>query len=542
MGPVRSAGQETGMSRHGSGASPMRVSTVAEMRGLDRQAVDRYGIPEILLMENAGLAAFEALNRHMPAGGRRLLVIAGTGNNGGDGFVLARRALSEGAHVQILIAGDATKIRGSPRTNLDIASSLGIPVAEVRTALDAARALPSCDIVVDALFGTGLARPLQGLFADIVEAVNAAGKTVISLDIPSGINGDTGQVMGCAVRADITVTFGLPKPGNLLMPGYAHCGRLFVSHISFPPALYDGESMAIFVNEPCGLPPRDPNGHKGDFGEALFVAGARGYYGAPSLAVRSFLKAGGGYARLVAPESVVPHLAPLCPEAVFHPMPETRSGSIAASSEPHILELAGRADIVVMGPGLSLDEETSSLVKRLAARIDKPLLVDGDGITAVCRDLACISSRTRQTVLTPHAGEMSRLTGMPVLAIEGDRMAALRKATDVTRAVVVLKGAHSLVGTPDGRIAVNMSGNPGMATPGSGDVLAGAVAAMFGLGLSLHDAVRTGVFIHGAAGDLAALHKGQDGITAVDIMESLPEVMKLHREDALAPTYRLQVI
>lgn len=520
----------------------MRVCTVSQMRSLDQAAIERFGIPEALLMENAGLAAFEAMRRHYTVAGKNVVVVAGTGNNGGDGFVVARKVLSAGGNANIAVAGEISKIQGTAKLNLDIASSMGIPIIQARQARDLENLMATSDILVDALFGTGLARDVEGLPREVIEMVNASGKPVISLDIPSGIHGDTGRVMGCAVKADITVSFGLPKTGNLLAPGSTHCGKLFVSHISFSPSLYNDESLKVFVNEPCPLPARDPSGHKGVFGEALIISGAKGYYGAPSLASLSFLKAGGGYARLAAPESVVPHLAALCPETVFHPMAQTGSGSLAQTCEAAILELASRADFVVMGPGMSLDAETQSLVIRLASRIEKPLLIDGDGITAISSSLSCIKNRRAPTVLTPHPGEMARLTGMPVSSIEADRITVIRRTAQDLNAVVVLKGHHSLVGGPEGDVAVNMSGNDGMATPGSGDVLAGIIAAMVCQGQDLFDAVRTGVFIHGACGDLAASRLGRDGMTAWDIMEALPETVRLHREGVLAPKYRIEVI
>jgi NAD(P)H-hydrate epimerase len=262
----------------------------------------------------------------------------------------------------------------------------------------------------------------------------------------------------------------------------------------------------------------------------LFIAGASSYFGAPYFAALSFLKAGGGYSRLAAPQSMTPFLANKGSEIVFVPQKETKSGSIALENKPALLELAARMDMVVLGPGLSLDEETQELARELVKEIPKPLLLDGDGITALCKNLEILKKRDAETILTPHLGEMSRIakTGVPEIALKKTEI--LQRTAKELNAMIVLKGAHSLIGYPDERVYINLSGNAGMATAGSGDVLTGTIAAMFGLGLTVQDAVRKGVFIHGLSGDLAAEDEGEDGITAQDIMEYLPLAVKVDRE------------
>jgi NAD(P)H-hydrate epimerase len=508
----------------------MKVSTVSEMRELDRTAIEKYGIADQLLMENAGQAVYFVLLREFGIKDKKFLVFCGVGNNGGDGLVVARKIHSNGGKVKVFILGDKNKFRGSAKNNFDIISRLSVEVQQLESAELIKTDLADCSAVVDAIFGTGLARDVDGLYHDVIELINESGKTAFSVDIPSGVNGDTGEVMGTALKADYTVTFGLPKIGNLFSPGYERCGKLHVTHISFPPSMYNADSLKLEVNHPAELPPRDANGHKGNFGEVLFIAGASSYFGAPYFAALSFLKAGGGYSRLAAPKSITPFIANKGSEIVFVPQKETASGSISLENKRALLELSEKMDMVVLGPGLSLEAETQQLVRELAKEINKPLLIDGDGITAMCSDLSILKERKAETILTPHLGEMSRITGMSVSQISAGKIAVLQRTARELNALVVLKGAHSLIGYPDERVFINMSGNPGMATAGSGDVLAGTIAAMAGLGLSVPDAVRKGVFMHGLAGDLASEDNGEDGITAQDILDYLPLAVKMDRE------------
>jgi len=508
----------------------MKVSTVEQMRALDQNAIKTYGIKDELLMENAGLATFSVIQSEYGIAGRRFVIFCGVGNNGGDGFVVARKINSNGGTVKLYVLGNPDKFTGAARMNLDIARRIDIEMATIAdtAGMDSVRMdILHADAVVDAVFGTGLDREVGGIYASAIELINQSEKTVFSVDIPSGVNGNTGRIMGHAVRADYTVTFGLPKIGNMLYPGHELCGRLYVTHISFPPVMY--EALKIQTNEPIKLPARTRDGHKGTFGQTLFIAGASGYYGAPYFAAESFLKAGGGYSRLASPEAVTPFLANKGSEIVFIPQKETASGSIALANKPCLAEVAENMDMIVMGPGLSLNEETQQLVRELTETIRKPVLIDGDGITAVCKDLDIIRQRRSPTILTPHIGEMSRITGLTTDEINTDKINILQRTAGDLNAIIVLKGAHSLIGYPDGQVYINMSGNPGMATAGSGDVLTGTIAAMFGLGLTIEEAVRKGVFIHGLSGDLAAGELGEDGITAQDILDYLPGAVKTDR-------------
>ncbi|MFH1912193.1 MAG: NAD(P)H-hydrate dehydratase [Pseudomonadota bacterium] len=518
----------------------MKISNVEQMRAMDRQAGKKLGVSEEILMENAGQASFQVLSRECGRAGRRYVIFCGNGNNGGDGLVVARHILSGGGIPLVFLVGDPARFRGAAKTNMEIIEKLPVEVVRVKNVAALRSTVLHSDGIVDALFGTGLDRKVSGIYQEAIELINASGRPVLSLDIPSGVNGETGQVMGTAVRADHTVAFGLPKIGNMLYPGCGLCGRLHVCHLSFPPTLYDDDAIMVETNGFIPLPPRERTAHKGSMGDVLFIAGAAGYFGAPYFAAMSFLKAGGGYSRLAAPWSMTPFLATRGSEIVFVPQAETTEGSLSLKNKEALLALAGQVDMVVIGPGLSLADETQGLIRELAAGIEKPLLIDGDGITALAGEPQLIRNRRAPTVLTPHPGEMSRITGKPVSVIERKRIEILQETAADLHAFIVLKGARSLIGTPERRVFINLSGNPGMATAGAGDVLTGTIAAMSGLGLPLEEAVRKGVFIHGFSGDLAAADKGEDGITAQDILNYLPYALKQDREgleEALAERY-----
>jgi len=522
-----------------------KVAGVEEIRRLDGLAVESYGLTEDLLMENAGAAVARLVAGLL--GAEHAIVLVGTGNNGGDGLVAARHLASSGVAVEVFAVGARSRMRAQARRELERLEAAGVEVHPYREAsgLFALSALYGRGVIVDALLGIGLNREVRGAYREAIEDINgmaeALGLTVVSVDIPSGVHGDTGRVMGAAVRADYTVTFGLPKPGCLLYPGAEYCGRIYVAHISYPRALIEDPELRMEVNWPPDLPPRRPDTHKGDYGKALFVAGASSYLGAPVFASLSFLKAGGGYSVLAAPRSIVPFLGARASEVVYAPMPETPGGAISPEALDEILGLAGRADIVVVGPGLSREEGAQRLVLELLRRLDRPVLVDGDGLYALAGNPGVLEEREAPTILTPHLGEMSRLTGLEVEEIRADRVGVLREWCSRLGSIIVLKGAHTLIGSPGGRVYFNLTGNPGMATPGSGDVLAGTIAAMHGLGLDPLDAARTGVYVHGLAGDLAAEELGVDGVTATAIMERLGAAMAMLREERGELASRLPV-
>ncbi len=509
----------------------MKVSRVAEMRALDREAQQKFGIPQEFLMENAGEAVYFVILKEFGIKNKKFVVFCGVGNNGGDGFVVARKITSNGGDIKVFILGDKNKLKGSAKKNFEIISKMALQIYEVKSIETVKSVIMESDAIIDAIFGTGLVRDVSRIHKEIIQLINESKKTVFSIDIPSGINGDTGEIMKTAVKADYTIAFGLPKIGNMLYPGQGLCGKLYVSHISFPPSLYNKDSIKVEINSLLKLPERNKDTHKGDYKKVLFIAGSSNYLGAPYFSALSFLKAGGGLSYLAAPKSISSFIANKGSEIVFIPQKETTSGSIALENKDELLRFSEKVDMVVIGPGLSLNKETQKLVQELTERIKKPLLIDGDGITAISQDIEIVKKREAETILTPHSGEMSRISLIDIAQINKNKIDILQQTAKRLNAIIVLKGAHSLIGYPDERVFINTSGNPGMATAGSGDVLTGTIAGMFGLGLSIRDAVRMGVFMHGLSGDLAVTDKGEDGITAQDILDYLPYTLKYYRED-----------
>ena len=508
----------------------MKIAKVDEIRKLDENALNNLLIKDEILMENAGEAAYFVILNNIGIKDKRFLIFCGSGNNGGDGLVVARKIHSMKGNVKIYILGNPDSYTGASKINFEIIKKLNIPVTLIERANmfeSLKMELAHCNVIIDAIFGTGLTRDISGLYYETIQLINNSNKTVVSLDIPSGISGNNSSIMGTAVKADYTITFGLPKLGNLLYPGFEYCGKLFITHISFPPELY--KDLSIEVNIPAELNKRNPNGHKGSFGDVLFIAGASSYYGAPCFAALSFLKAGGGYSRLASPKAITPYISSGSKEIVHIPLESTETGSISSKSKDKIINLSEEIDMVVIGPGMSLNKETQKLIIELVKEIKKPLLIDGDAISAISEKLDILKNRKHPTILTPHIGEMAKLCKVSKNKIQENKIDILQETSKKINSYIVLKGAHSIIACPDKRIFINLSGNSGMATAGSGDVLTGAMAAMFGLGQEIEEAVKTGVFIHGLAGDLASMEKGEDGITANDIMEYLPASLKYYR-------------
>lgn len=515
----------------------MKVCSPEEMRKIDEKASKVYGIPQEFLMEDAGTAVFSLILREIGIENKRFCFLAGTGNNGGDVLVAARRVYAAGGAVSVYVFGDPNKFPEPARSNFELIRSIGasLKIYEREEDVEEFQSYAkNCDVFVVGLIGIGLSGEVSGIRKKAIEAVNRMGKTVVSVDIPSGIGGINGKVYGVAIKSNYTVTFGLPKYGNILYPGYHYCGKLFVSKLSYPPQLLQSDEIRVELNHPITLPEREKWGHKGTFGRFLAIGGARYYYGAPFYVAYSFLKGGGGYARLGAPKSIIPFIAARNSEIVFIPLEETEEGSLARSNLEKILKAIEdfEIDIVAIGSGASLNPETVELLNSLVENLRKPIIIDGDGITAISKNVEVLRRRKEPTIITPHLGEFSRLINLSIPEILEDPIVTLRKSCIELGSYIILKGAHSMICSPDGYIYINMTGNPGMAKAGMGDVLTGTVAAMYGIGLrNFSDAARMATLVHGLAGDLASHDLGEDGVTPDDVIMYLPRAMKILREN-----------
>lgn len=509
----------------------MKLLTVAAMRELDRRAMDELGIPGPVLMENAGRGAADLIGaRYGDAFPGPLLILAGKGNNGGDGFVIARHLRNRGWRVTTLVLAQENTIQGDAAVNLAILKKSG---ALLRFAADRASlnlelaALPSLRLVVDALFGTGLASDVSGHQAAAIHWLNGCGAPVVAVDIPSGVDAGSGRLLGPAVRADLTVTFAFPKIGHVLHPGAAMVGELAVVDIGIPTAFSAAcvDDALVWVDAAAAaelVPPRPLAGHKGTFGHLLVIAGSSGKVGAAALAAAGGLRSGAGLVTVATSAAAHTALAAQLTEAMSEALPEA-DGALAASALARIEGLLAGKAAIALGPGLGLAEPTTNLVRRLVASLSLPLVLDADGLGALIGDLSPLSKRRAgNTILTPHPGEMARLCGLSVAEIEADRVGVARDFALRQRVVLVLKGARTVVAAPDGSIFINGSGNPGLAAGGMGDVLTGLIGGLLAQGLTPVEAAVLGVYLHGAAGDRLCAAMGDAGLTAGDLARELP--------------------
>jgi NAD(P)H-hydrate epimerase len=512
----------------------MRVLNARQMREADRRTIEDIGIPSVVLMENAGrrvvdaiAAAFDTLDE------MRVAVMCGRGNNGGDGFVVARILSEQGVDVGVYLVGDAPEVTGDARTNLDILGRLGVDVVAVAEAgawkLHGTDVLGS-DLVVDALFGTGLSRPLTGVFETIVAAINLSPVPVVAIDLPSGLLADQVDVPGPAINASLTVTLGSPKLPLVLPPAETRAGALVVADIGIPQQVIDdldGPKVEVLTETRMRVhvEPRADDSHKGDYGRVVIVGGSRGKTGAAALAGMGALRSGAGLVTVATAASCLDTVAALGAEYMTESLEEAAGGGIDQAAVARVLDL--RADVVAVGPGLGRSEPTGRFVRALVEEVRVPLVIDADGLYGLADDPACLGGReARQTVITPHPGEMARLSNLPVRDVQANRLEVAREFASTHHVHVVLKGHRTILATPDGRTFINPTGNPGMATGGSGDVLAGMIAAWCGQLRDAETATQLAVYLHGLAGDLASADEGEVAMVAGDLVGRLGDAVE----------------
>lgn len=511
----------------------MKLVTAAQMRAIDRDAIERVGIPGPDLMENAGRGiADEILSDHIKDPlNSRTVVFCGKGNNGGDGFVVARCLAEEGVQVAVYFIGPVDQLSEDARLNFDRARKLELALHEVSSVDDLPDML-ECDLIVDAIFGTGFSGAPRGIAEQLIEYINRQHAETIAVDIPSGLNADTGEHEGGVVEADSTYTLALPKYGLFLSPGREVSGTVETIPIGIPESVIERQGLEVELITPELvaelLPIRPPDGHKGDFGKVLLVAGSTGLTGAAVLAGQACARAGSGLVKIACPRTVQPVIASHLVEVMSHPLPDVaKKGALAVRSLGEIRALLREHDAMVLGPGVGRHRETFDLVRRLLDHLATPTIIDADGLNALAEHLDLIRECSAPMVLTPHPGEFKRLTGETVPDNIHEKIALVRDVATNLGVIMVLKGSPTIVAQPGGPVYLNQTGNEGMATGGSGDVLSGVIGSFLGQGMEAIEAAVAGVFVHGLAGDLAAEKLTSRAMIAGDIVRFLPEAFRL---------------
>ncbi len=511
----------------------MRVLNTQQMREADRQTIDEIGIPSVVLMENAGrqaVAAMEAAFDDLATS--RVGVLCGRGNNGGDGFVVARTLAQRGVEAIVYLLGSVADVRGDARTNLEILGRVGVTVVEITNAQEWElhfSEISECELIVDAIVGTGFHGPLTGLLETVVADINGLGVPVVAIDLPTGVSADSHEVDGEAIEATMTVTLAAPKVPLILPPADAYGGDLVIADIGIPGSVIDelnGRWLELLTRERMRelVPARVADSHKGDFGSVLVIAGSVGRTGAAHLAATGALRSGAGLVTIATPRSCLPIVAAMAPEYMTIGLEETASGTIDFSAADRVLDF--KADVIAIGPGLGRDPSTAAFVHAVFERSGVPLVLDADALNAFAGDPDRLMGRDGvDVIITPHPGEMARLVSMSIEEIQADRLEHARDFAARHRCHVVLKGHRTVVAGPEGRSFVNLTGNAGMATGGTGDLLTGMIAAWFAQILDAEGACKLAVYLHGTAGDLAEADEGDTALLPSDIASRLGDAV-----------------
>jgi ADP-dependent NAD(P)H-hydrate dehydratase / NAD(P)H-hydrate epimerase len=526
----------------------LKVTTAKEMQDIDRIAIEKYGISGALLMERAGRAVAEKINELFFQKSEvnqlinndilrtTIIILCGGGNNGGDGLVIARLLHNQGRDVKVFLASRPAELKGDAKVNYNSAIKFRVKIYPINKFLTSRfTPLTSRFFIVDALLGAGLSNEVRAPLSDVIKKINRMSSPVVSVDIPSGISSDTGQIMGSAVKAHHTVTFGLPKRGHLLYPGAEYTGNLHIAEIGFPRNLLESKKIRVNLVQKRDvislMPERPAYSHKGSYGHVLLVAGSRGKTGAALMAAKACLRTGAGLVTIGIPETLINAFQSRVTEEMILPLPDKGDGTLALKAADTILEfIKKRANVLAIGPGLSVDKEITKLVCLLISKSRVPVVIDADGINAIAGKTGLLKKSMSPVILTPHSGEMARLLshGAEVKSseIERDRISAAVSFARRTNTYLVLKGVPTVTATPDGNAFINSTGNPGMAKAGTGDVLTGMISALLAQGLTPRDASVLGVYMHGHIGDIMAEKKGKQSLIASDIINAIPSVFK----------------
>jgi len=509
----------------------MKIANSKQMKNIDRRAIKAFGIPGPVLMENAAAAVMAEMERSFEGfPDLRVGILCGKGNNGGDGLALARRLIIRGVPVRIALLAPVNAVKGEAKLNLTILQKMDGEILQNAGRKAIADVVAWADILVDALLGVGLSFPLKGTYAFAVELINASGKPVVAVDMPTGINADTGEIMGSALRADLTVTMSLLKQGLLLQSGAEYAGKITVADIGIPAQAIEKEHIALSLLDAGSLwglvDPRNPHAHKGDFGHVMVIAGSPGKAGAAIMAAQGALRAGAGLVSIATPNSLVPVIQSSLAEAMCISSAESMEGTLGINATEELLKASASMSACALGPGLSTHYETVQAVRDIISRIKVPCVIDADGLNALVGFLELLKRLKAPVVMTPHPGEMGRLLGITTAEVQKDRVGIASAFAKRYKVTLVLKGAGTVVAAPDGRVYINSTGNPGMATAGTGDVLAGMIASFLAQGHTAAQAACLGVYLHGLSGDLAVKDKGEASMITRDLVEKIPSAIQ----------------
>ncbi len=511
--------------------SLLPVVTAKQMQAIDRQTIDEFAIPGITLMENAGIGVVHELQKYfsdIPQ--KKIFIFCGIGNNGGDGFVIARHLVNLRSQVTVLLTGKLSELKGDAEINAISAKNIGIQINElVSDNLNRYdHKLRHCDIIIDAMLGTGLNKPAFGLMEKIIDKINQFEKFVVSVDINSGVDSDSGQLIGPHVKSDLTLALACWKQSHLLYPSAGIMKEIQLIDIGIPAKACESQNIQVHQSGEEDIKSyfqkRDPNSHKGDYGHVLVIAGSRGKEGAAGLTALAVLRAGAGLCTLALPNSSQKTIHPM--EVMTVPLPETANGTLSLKAKKSIHDLLKGKSAVAIGPGISTDPETVALIGEILLQIQCPLVLDADALNALSLHKDWLKKLKPETVLTPHPKEMSRLTEVPTEEIQKNRVATASKFASDHSLTLILKGSPSLIAVADGSITINPTGNAGMATGGSGDVLTGIIAGLMAQGLSTTQSSIAGAYIHGEVGDHFAKFESQTTLIAGDLLRCLPETLK----------------